>query len=68
MRYVWSVTPSLLAWPALLYPEPLNFAVLIASFGGAYAVDARYASLGLLGPPVRTPRPLGPPYSKGFMA
>ncbi len=46
--YVWSTVPSLLAWPALLAPQALGAAILIAGFAAHYGMDRRVAArLGL---------------------
>ena len=45
-RYSWAVTPSLLAWPALLMPEQLACGTLIGGLLSAAAVDTRYAASG----------------------
>lgn len=38
-RYVWSVVPALVAWPALLLPLPWAGALLIAGFAAHLAQD-----------------------------
>ncbi|KAL2649362.1 hypothetical protein R1flu_017490 [Riccia fluitans] len=50
LRYVWSVTPSLIAWQALLLPLAPKYAVLITSFGLVLGVDALFTRMGLLPP------------------
>lgn len=47
-RLLWSVTPSLLAWPACMLPASSASASLALSFLMAHAVDLTYASKGLL--------------------
>ena len=47
-RYLWSVTPCLMAWPAVtLQPGP-GALVIGATLGIVYAVDASIAAKGLL--------------------
>lgn len=41
MQYLWGVTPSLLAWGALLLPERIALVVLAASLVACYVVDRR---------------------------
>ena len=41
--YVWSVVPSLMAWPAMLLGGTLGSVLLIAGFGLHYAHDLRLA-------------------------
>lgn len=50
VRYVWSVVPSLLAWPALLMTTVPKLQFLICSFGLVLAVDVIFASHGLTPP------------------
>eukprot|EP00899_Mesostigma_viride_P011651 jgi/Mesvir1/20487/Mv12373-RA.1 len=49
-RYIWSVTPSLMAWTALLVPEGSGLAALILSLVTAYAVDHNFARSHLVPP------------------
>ncbi|KAK3235150.1 hypothetical protein CYMTET_54634 [Cymbomonas tetramitiformis] len=49
-RLLWSVTPSLLAWPACMLPASSATASLALSFLMAHAVDMTYARRGLLPP------------------
>ena len=47
-RYIWSVMPCLLAWPAVtMQPGPGAFVVAIA-VGSAYVVDRSFAKRALL--------------------
>ncbi|KAJ7542643.1 hypothetical protein O6H91_09G004800 [Diphasiastrum complanatum] len=48
LRYVWSVVPSLLAWPALLLPLVTKLSVLVVSFGFVLGVDAVFGRMGLV--------------------
>ncbi|KAK9836975.1 hypothetical protein WJX81_003874 [Elliptochloris bilobata] len=49
-RYLWSVTPCLMAWPAVsLEPGPASL-VIAGTLGIAYGVDRAFASKGLLPP------------------
>ena len=49
-RYLWSVTPCLMAWPAVsLAPGPGSL-VVGATLGIVYAVDRAFAGKGLLPP------------------
>ncbi|MCO5546694.1 hypothetical protein L7F22_000129 [Adiantum nelumboides] len=50
VRYVWSVIPSLLAWPALLMSTVPKLQILICSFALVLGVDVMFASSGLLPP------------------
>lgn len=50
LRYIWSVVPSLLAWPALLMTTVPKLQFLICSFGLALAVDFFFAGHGLTPP------------------
>ncbi|MCO5561181.1 hypothetical protein L7F22_014802 [Adiantum nelumboides] len=50
VRYVWSVIPSLLAWPALLMSTVPKLQILICSFALVLGVDVIFASSGLLPP------------------
>eukprot|EP00250_Pteridium_aquilinum_P013938 c21671_g1_i1 orf=782-1618(-) len=50
VRYVWSVVPSLLAWPALLMTTVPKLQFLICSFGLVLAVDVIFAGQGLTPP------------------
>ncbi|WP_338819061.1 DUF3429 domain-containing protein [Acidovorax temperans] len=43
-RFVWSVVPSLLAWPAVLLPMAGGAALLIVGFAAHLAQDLRLAS------------------------
>ena len=43
-RFVWSVVPSLLAWPAVLLPMAGGAALLIVGFAAHQAQDLRLAS------------------------
>ena len=47
-RYAWGVTPSLLAWAALMLPPPLSNGGLVGGLVLAYVVDRRYLALGAL--------------------
>ena len=49
-RYLWSVTPSLLAWPIITLPAGPGSLIMALVFGGIYAVDRAFARKGLLGP------------------
>ncbi|CAM6025668.1 unnamed protein product [Sphagnum balticum] len=46
--YVWSVMPSLVAWPALLLPPAPKFAVLIFSLGLILGVDVIFTRMKLV--------------------
>lgn len=47
-RYVWSVTPCLMAWPAVIMaPGPASL-VVASVLGVVHAVDSRFASQKLL--------------------
>lgn len=48
LRYVWSVTPALLAWGALLLEPVSRFALLLSSFAAVLGVDALWARLYLV--------------------
>ncbi|KAH9553528.1 hypothetical protein CY35_08G015600 [Sphagnum magellanicum] len=48
LRYVWSVIPSLVAWPALLLPPAPKFAVLIFSLGLILGVDVIFTRMKLV--------------------
>lgn len=48
LRFAWSVTPSLLAWPALMLPLPYQLVAVAGSLGLALGVDVRYAAQGLM--------------------
>ncbi|CAM6084614.1 unnamed protein product [Calypogeia fissa] len=48
VRYIWSVVPSLVAWPALLLSPVPKLAVLASSFVVVLGVDAAFARFGLL--------------------
>ncbi|CAK9880876.1 unnamed protein product [Sphagnum jensenii] len=48
LRYVWSVIPSLVAWPALLLPPAPKFAVLILSLGLILGVDVIFTRMKLV--------------------
>ena len=49
-RYLWSVTPCLMAWPAVtLAPGPGSL-VIGATLGIVYAMDRSFAGKGLLPP------------------
>ncbi|KAI5082661.1 hypothetical protein GOP47_0002404 [Adiantum capillus-veneris] len=50
VRYVWSVIPPLLAWPALLMTTVPRLQFLICSFILVLVVDIMFASSGLLPP------------------
>lgn len=50
VRYVWSVVPSLLAWPALMMTTVPKLQFLICSFGLVLGVDIMFAASGLLPP------------------
>ena len=39
IRLLWGVTPSLIAWPAVLVPEPLGIDILSAGLISALTVD-----------------------------
>nr|WP_315429326.1 DUF3429 domain-containing protein [uncultured Albidiferax sp.] len=47
-RFVWSVVPSLLAWPALLVPPWLALGLLVVGFLAHYAQDLRLARMASL--------------------
>lgn len=49
-RYLWSVTPSLLAWPIITLPAGPGSLIMALIFGGIYSVDRAFARKGLLGP------------------
>ena len=49
-RYLWSVTPSLLAWPIITLPAGPGSFIMALVFGGIYSVDRAFARKGLLGP------------------
>ncbi len=46
-RMVWSVTPALVAWIALLLTPRMTAAILIVSFAMAFLTDARAVRAGL---------------------
>lgn len=48
MRFAWSVTPALVAWPALMLPLPFQLAAVAGALGAALGVDSAYASRGLM--------------------
>ncbi|KAH7431570.1 hypothetical protein KP509_08G055700 [Ceratopteris richardii] len=50
VRYVWSVIPSLLAWPALLMSTVPRLQFLICSFGLVLGLDIMFTRSGLLPP------------------
>lgn len=50
VRYIWSIVPSLLAWPALLLSDIPKMTVLIFSFSLVLGVDAWCSMQGLLPP------------------
>lgn len=50
VRYIWSIVPSLLAWPALLLSDIPKMSVLIISFSLVLGVDAWCSMQGLLPP------------------
>lgn len=45
-RYLWSVIPSLIAWPALLMPEQLAASAVATGLATAAAVDTKYTWMG----------------------
>ena len=47
-RYIWSVTPALMAWPAATLAPAQGTAVLAAILGIVYVVDRSWASQGML--------------------
>ncbi len=47
-RYIWSVTPALMAWPAATLAPAQGSAVLAAILGIVYIVDRSWASQGML--------------------
>ena len=49
-RYIWSVTPCLMAWPAVALPAGPGSLVIAATLGIAYAVDRTFTKKGLLPP------------------
>lgn len=49
-RYIWSVTPCLLAWPAVALPPGPGSLLAASTLGLAYAVDRQFAAKGLLPP------------------
>lgn len=49
-RYIWSIVPSLLAWPALLLSDIPKMSLLILSFSLVLGVDAWCSMQGLLPP------------------
>lgn len=72
-RYLWGVTPCLMAWPAIvMHPGPGAFAVA-TTLCVAHAVDGVFHRRGLMPPwcsappsharlPARLPAPLAPPH------
>lgn len=50
VRYIWSIVPSLLAWPALLLSDIPKMSLLIVSFSLVLGVDAWCSMQGLLPP------------------
>jgi hypothetical protein len=49
-RYLWSVTPSLLAWPTLLLPVPEAAGIQALLFGILYVTDRGWGRKGMLPP------------------
>ena len=47
-RYIWSVTPCLLAWPAVTMPSGPGSFALASVLGVTYVMDRQFASRGLL--------------------
>jgi hypothetical protein len=49
-RYLWSVTPCLMAWPAVTLQQGPGSLVVAMTLGVVYAVDRSFAGRGLLPP------------------
>eukprot|EP00884_Botryococcus_braunii_P015778 jgi/Botrbrau1/2884/Bobra.0036s0026.1 len=49
-RYLWSVSPCLLAWPALILPPGPGSLMVASTLGMAFAADRSFAARGLLPP------------------
>eukprot|EP00873_Tetraselmis_striata_P007419 jgi/Tetstr1/427683/TSEL_017808.t1 len=47
-RYLWSVTPSLVAFPAVMLPPAQASIVITGTLAAAYVVDGRFTANGLL--------------------
>ena len=48
LRFLWGVTPSLIAWPALMMPQAPAIDLLSAGLGLTLTVDTTFALVGLL--------------------
>ena len=47
-RYMWSVTPCLMAWPAVMLAPGPGSLIVGTTLGVVYAVDRSFAAKGLL--------------------
>lgn len=47
-RYLWSVSPCLLAWPAVVMPQGPAALVVGSTLLGCYLVDRKWAGMGAL--------------------
>ena len=59
-RYLWSVAPCLMAWPAVALATPTGAVLAASALGTAAVVDASFAARGLLPawfPALRLPLP-----------
>ena len=49
-RYLWSVSPCLLAWPAVVMPQGPAALVVGSTLLGCYLVDRKWAAMGAVPP------------------